>query len=870
MDKLFLTILNMSLTGTYVIAAVMVARLLLKRAPKAVSYVLWSVAGFRLLFPFSIESIISLIPFSAQTIPTNIATQPIPQIQSGIPLLNSTVSGFLPAAAPQAGANPLQIWIMVGSIAWLVGVTVMVVYGIVSFLILKRKMKASTLTDGYTYASDNIQSPFVLGILPPRIYLPFGLSEQEKEYILVHERTHIKRLDHIIKYIAFFILCIHWFNPLAWVAFILMGADMEMSCDERVLKEMGEENKRDYSLTLLSLATDRRIIAGSPLAFGEGGIKGRLKNIMRYKHTPKILILAAVLLAIGVGIALVTNRAASTIQYGDAIAMMDESAEGITFLTSEDQYRPDFTEITATLMNFDKDDFTCGNAFQLVQRIGDEWRVVPFAENQAFTEEAWTITRGGTKDYTLTPKMLPTKLGEGFYHIVTDVWYDEADGMRAGLTVWAEFSITKEPTPNSATIQNPEQPSITYTLENATYQDRYMHLSAVMLNPNGTALLSTPMISSYALFSPYYYNITDETLLIYYDMHDLIARFTIIDEDTIELTDSYVPLFADTGARYSISSSFPSVGTEALGKLYLGMPIVEVENVLGIPDGTGSGLFYWMYDDLGSVHFLHDQYNEAIAVSFNLTGCGWNLEGLIHEAVLVRRGVSSIMPHGDFRTENHYTIAIDADIDSVTVQVISLYEDIERNGAYAVNVTNSVLEALEITFTKAVDGYYDMTAMQPLASGPDTYTDADLEMQAARLKEQNYWDAMSHYVGAIPHIGRYGIGHGAAGVSFAATDESVDGCFMIQYFPDSRLSFDPGRMGEQQSVLGSATSPGTADFDANKPAQYVITFEDASKNIPLGADELDILITEDILGIKDTESGKFVMQFDAFIPFDME
>jgi len=309
MDKLFLTILNMSLTGAFVIAAICLVRLPLKKAPKIISYCLWAVAGFRLVFPFSIESVFSLIPFKAQTIPTDIAIQPVPRIDSGIPFVNNAVSSILPAATPAASVNPLQIWTTIGAFVWFVGVAVMIIYGVVSYVILKRKMRNAAHVEANIYAAANIKSPFVLGVFSPRIYMPIGLSVQERGYIVLHEQTHIRRHDHIVKFAAYFILCVHWFNPLAWAAFLLMGVDMEMSCDERVLKEMGGEIKKDYSLSLLSLATERYIIGGSPLAFGEGGIKERIKNVLNFKKASRVITVAAVALVAVLSVGFLVNRA---------------------------------------------------------------------------------------------------------------------------------------------------------------------------------------------------------------------------------------------------------------------------------------------------------------------------------------------------------------------------------------------------------------------------------------------------------------------------------------------------------------------------------------------------------------------------------
>jgi len=298
----------MSITGAFVIAAICLIRLPLKKAPKVISYCLWAVAGFRLVFPFSLSSIFSLIPFKASPIPPDIAMQAIPRIDSGIRVIDNTVSAVLPAATPYYSANPLQIWTFIGALLWLTGAAIMLIYGVVSYFLLKRKMRAAIFVEENIYEANNIRSPFLLGVFKPRIYIPTGLAEQEWNYVILHEKIHIRRHDYIIKFIVYFILCLHWFNLLAWVAFILMGADMELSCDERAIKELGGGVKRDYSLALLSLATERRSIGGSPLAFGEGGMKERVKNVLNFKKHSRIVIIAAVIAVAALSVGFAVNR----------------------------------------------------------------------------------------------------------------------------------------------------------------------------------------------------------------------------------------------------------------------------------------------------------------------------------------------------------------------------------------------------------------------------------------------------------------------------------------------------------------------------------------------------------------------------------
>jgi hypothetical protein len=223
----------------------------------------------------------------------------------------------------------MQIWTTIGAWVWFAGAAVLLIYGVVSFFILKRNVGEAAHVEANIYESATIKSPFVLGVFAPRIYLPIGLSEQEKSYIVLHEQTHIRRHDHIVKFAAYFVLCLHWFNPLAWAAFLLMGRDMEMSCDERVLKEMGGETKKGYSLSLLSLATERRIIGVSPLAFGEDGIKERIKNVLNFKKTSRVIIIAAVALVavLSIGFALNKTNNASYMNYSEKTYYLENVTE---------------------------------------------------------------------------------------------------------------------------------------------------------------------------------------------------------------------------------------------------------------------------------------------------------------------------------------------------------------------------------------------------------------------------------------------------------------------------------------------------------------------------------------------------------------
>jgi beta-lactamase regulating signal transducer with metallopeptidase domain len=342
MEQLFTRVLNMSVTGSYIILTVLAVRLLLKRAPKKYSYALWGVAAFRLVCPFSFSSIISIFnlkPFdmtAAQRqseaaltyVPSDSGANIRERITSGIPAMNSVIRESIPNAVPTASADPVQIWIAIGALLWCIGAAALLIYAAVSFIKLRRKTAAAVRLENNVYGVDWAVSPFVLGLFRPKIYIPFSLRENERPYILRHETVHLKRKDHIVKLFAFLILAVHWFNPLVWLAFIMMGRDMEMSCDERVLADTGTF-AADYGTSLLSFAAVRPR-AVLPPAFGEIGVKERIRNILKFKKPGVLLTVAAVILCLAAAAVCAANpiAAKSTIQ-NVQLTDREKTAEGV-------------------------------------------------------------------------------------------------------------------------------------------------------------------------------------------------------------------------------------------------------------------------------------------------------------------------------------------------------------------------------------------------------------------------------------------------------------------------------------------------------------------------------------------------------------
>ena len=309
MSDLFLKIINMSISASWLVLAVLLLRFVLKKAPKWVNVLLWGIVAVRLAFPFSIESALSLIP-SAETISPGIMMETVPSVQTGVPAINSVINpviGSSLAPTPGASANPLQIWIPIFSIVWGVGVAALLLYTAVSYWRLQRKVSEAVILRDNIYQSENVTSPFVLGIFKPRIYLPYNMDGQELGHVVAHEHAHIRRRDHWWKPLGFLLLTIHWFNPLMWLAYVLLCRDIELACDEKVIKELGNEQRADYTQALVTCSVNRRMIAACPLAFGEVGVKERVKSVMNYKRPAFWVIVLAVIACVVVAVCFLTD-----------------------------------------------------------------------------------------------------------------------------------------------------------------------------------------------------------------------------------------------------------------------------------------------------------------------------------------------------------------------------------------------------------------------------------------------------------------------------------------------------------------------------------------------------------------------------------
>ena len=309
MSEAFIAIVNMSISASWIIAAVLIVRLLLKKAPKWISVMLWGIVGVRLACPFTIESALSLIP-SAHTVSYETMTDKSPEINFGISfindILNPVISDSLSAASADS-ANPMQILLPVLVGVWLAGMAAMLIYAAVSYILLKKRVANALPIRDNVFSGENAASPFVLGIIKPKIYLPVNISERNAEKVILHEEAHIRRRDHIIKPIGFLLLCVYWFNPLVWLGYILLCKDIELACDERAVRNFSSDQLADYSQALLSCSVNRRIITDCPIAFGEVSVKSRDKSVLHYKKPAFWVVVAAIVASIVVAVCFLTS-----------------------------------------------------------------------------------------------------------------------------------------------------------------------------------------------------------------------------------------------------------------------------------------------------------------------------------------------------------------------------------------------------------------------------------------------------------------------------------------------------------------------------------------------------------------------------------
>lgn len=352
MEALFLKVVNMSIAAGWLVIAVMLLRLLLKKAPKSAAVLMWALVGIRLVCPFALESPLSLIP-STQTIPENFTTADTPAVQSGISAVNSAVNPAISSAlapAAEESANPAQVIVFAACVIWVAGMAVMLLYVIISFLATQRKVRESIPYKENIRLCDQIGTPFIFGVFRPVIYLPSGIDRQDSIYVTAHEKAHLRRHDHWWKPLGFFLLAIHWFNPLVWAAYFLFCRNIEFACDEQVIKEMGPGVKKPYAHALINCSAPRSSLAACPLAFGEAGVKARIRSVLNYRKPGFWIVTAAAVVCVILAVCFLTSPPDKS-PTGDSASDQELSAYLETVIL--EHYRTDYSANYYCCTDFD-------------------------------------------------------------------------------------------------------------------------------------------------------------------------------------------------------------------------------------------------------------------------------------------------------------------------------------------------------------------------------------------------------------------------------------------------------------------------------------------------------------------------------------
>lgn len=407
----------MSIVASWMIFAVIMLRLLLRKAPKYLRCILWGLVAVRLICPIHVESSFSLVP-SIETVTThnshleyadskNISIS----VSTGINTMDDKLNDYLgkyyyknSGITTNVENEKVNIIDIISNV-WIVGVVILLSYSVIVYLKIKHRVATSIRLKGNIWISDDIESPFILGIFRPKIYLPSGMNEQEKFYVIEHERVHLKRCDHLWKPLAFVLLAIYWFNPIIWIAYILLCRDIELACDERVIKDMSVDDKKEYSKTLLSCSVSHKMVAACPVAFGEVAVKGRVKSVLNYKKPAFWFLSVAIVACILLSICFLTNPK----------TYADENDNKVDVIKKEDEKIVDNND-TSLVVNTDNEESEI---------------LIYYADNDMFETRSWIMLTTVENTYKIQYNSGGSRFSSGTYEMTEDKLvltdYDEPD-----------------------------------------------------------------------------------------------------------------------------------------------------------------------------------------------------------------------------------------------------------------------------------------------------------------------------------------------------------------------------------------------------------------------------------------------------------
>ncbi len=454
LEEVFLKIFNMSLTAVWIILAVMLLRLIFKKVPKTLICALWLLAAVRLVLPFSVESALSLVP-SGEVIHKSFYADSgnlVTTVHTGVPFLNSFIGSAEPIVTE---AKPTVDVMSILSVVWATGVFAVLLYAAVSLIVLQKKVSASVKYKDNIYFCDGIESPFILGIFRPKIHLSSAIGENEISAVLAHEKAHLKRKDNLIKPLAFLILAVHWFNPICIIAYILLCRDIELACDEKVIKTLPFEERKEYSQTLLNLSVKRKTIAACPLAFGEVGVKARIKNVLNYKKPAFWVIIVALVACVAVTVFFVTNPKEKEPFENDIIKVVKAESEepSVSMKVVSTEVKPSGLVITVRWENNSDETLIYGepfwiSRFETLDGTYTSW--IDSKQSMNFNAVAYNVSPNGKSEHSYYISSSATETGR--YKLETNFNFDSENSKIYKISVTFDLKKEIEITDGSATI----------------------------------------------------------------------------------------------------------------------------------------------------------------------------------------------------------------------------------------------------------------------------------------------------------------------------------------------------------------------------------------------------------------------------------
>lgn len=546
MTEVFLKIFNMSIMAGWIALAVIMLRLLLKKVPKWISCLLWVLVGVRLVCPFSFQSVLSLIP-STETIPKDALYSAAPSIDSGIPIVNEVVNpiiaeSFTPNVSDSV--NPMQILLSVAAVIWIVGIAGMLAYAVVSFIRISRRVRECVEVEKKIFICDRIDTPFILGIVRPRIFLPSAMSETDMEYVLAHERAHLKRYDHLWKPLGFLLLSVYWFNPILWVAYVLLCRDIELACDERVIRQMGVEVKRPYSEALINCSMPRKMISACPLAFGEVSVKGRIKSVLNYKKPAFWIIIVAVVVSVVAAVCFLTdpltdkealNSDDSSLVLGSSVLSGSE-LEGVSLSLVNFDMDIDKPIIRIKWTNDRDSELVIGKSFDLMFDYNGEFRSC--AVGDVYHQEM---------AYVIPAKSTAVLAYDTWAFDLTQVGKYRFVAEYSGCKLWIEFEMVSTPdsySPTTSSSPSDSSDSTSSTIKppaNIVNVRKLALQDVIELSKKGDELTYKGDLERYL-----HYDIGSGVMIYYYEIDEMFALF--IGNISVDGKPGYMHLKAYDGS----------------------------------------------------------------------------------------------------------------------------------------------------------------------------------------------------------------------------------------------------------------------------------------------------------------------------------